>query len=249
VRPERVSPEGQNRDRDRRAVRRFVHSFHTTDSYGLLLLVIVATYGLAATLTQQWGGTIVLVAQIVTVSLALRTSLTTRGIRGVAAVFLGLAAVAAMMNLFIDGDSIVAFVSLAGSVVYVLAVVAIVRHIGYRGEVDRETMFGALCAYLLIGMAFAFAYRCLGVAQARPFFGAEGEGSLSDDLFFSFVTLTTTGYGNLVPAGNPGQTLAVLEALVGQIFLVTAIGKVVSAWRPRRWRPSPEATQGGVDDA
>ena len=83
--------------------------------------------------------------------------------------------------------------------------------------------------------------------KARPFFGAEGEDSLSDDLFFSFVTLTTTGYGNLVPAGNPGQTLAVFEALVGQIFLVTAIGKVVSAWRPRRWRPSPEEAQGGVE--
>ena len=65
---------------------------------------------------------------------------------------------------------------------------------------------------------------------------------MSEDLFFSFVTLTTTGYGNLVPAGNPGQSLAVLEALLGQLFLVTAIGKVVSVWRPRGWRQSePDA--------
>jgi Ion channel len=51
-----------------------------------------------------------------------------------------------------------------------------------------------------------------------------------------FTTLTTTGYGNLVPAGNPGQTFAVLEMLIGQLFLVTAVGKVVSAWRPREGR-------------
>lgn len=45
------------------------------------------------------------------------------------------------------------------------------------------------------------------------------------------MTLTTTGYGNLVPAANPGQTFAVLGAIVGQLFLVTAVAKVVTAWR------------------
>jgi hypothetical protein len=100
--------------------------------------------------------------------------------------------------------------------------------------VDQETVFGAVAAYLLIGMFFAFAYRSLGGIQAGPFFGANGEGTMSEDLFFSFITLTTTGYGNLVPAANPGQSLAVLEALVGQLFLVSAVAKVVNAWTPRR---------------
>lgn len=47
-------------------------------------------------------------------------------------------------------------------------------------------------------------------------------------LFFSFTTLTTTGYGDLVPAANPGQSLAISEAVLGQLFLVTALGKIVS---------------------
>ena len=68
--------------------------------------------------------------------------------------------------------------------------------------------------------------------QASPFFGSQGDGSISDDLFFSFVTLTTTGYGNLVPSQNPGQSLAVMEAVVGQLFLVTAVAKIVTAWHP-----------------
>ena len=65
---------------------------------------------------------------------------------------------------------------------------------------------------------------------------------MSQDLFFSFVTLTTTGYGDLVPAGNPGQSFAVLEALLGQLFLITAVGKIVTVWRPRGWQgPTPGA--------
>jgi voltage-gated potassium channel Kch len=72
------------------------------------------------------------------------------------------------------------------------------------------------------------------------FFGPNGDGKLPQDLFFSFTTLTTTGYGNLVPAGNPGQTFAVAEMLVGQLFLVTAVAKVISAFQPiRRSAPRP----------
>jgi hypothetical protein len=70
-----------------------------------------------------------------------------------------------------------------------------------------------------------------------PFFGSAGTGSLSQDLFFSFVTMTTVGYGNLVPAANPGQTLAVIEAVAGQLFLVIAVGKIISSIPSRVGRP------------
>ena len=53
----------QDDDRETRSIRRLVHSFHSTGSYGLLMLMIVATYVLATTLTQQSGATIVLVAR------------------------------------------------------------------------------------------------------------------------------------------------------------------------------------------
>jgi hypothetical protein len=85
-------------------------------------------------------------------------------------------------------------------------------------------------------MAFAFVYRTLAVAGGGAFFGSQGEGTFPQDLFFSFTTLTTTGYGNLVPASNPGQTLAVSEMLIGQLFLVTAVAKVINAWQPGQGR-------------
>jgi hypothetical protein len=226
-------------DRAGLAIRRLARSFRSTDSYGLVLLMIVVTYVLAATLSWQWGATVLLTVQIATVWLALRTSRARRGLRLAANGLFVLTAVAAVANLGAPkGLALEPFVFGAAGVLYLVAPFAILRHIAYRRTVDQETMLGALASYLFIGMAFAFVYRFLGAVQANAFFGDRGDGNLSEDLFFSFVTLTTTGYGDLVPAGNPGQSLAVLEALLGQLFLVTAVGKLVSVWRPRGWRDS-----------
>ena len=81
--------------------------------------------------------------------------------------------------------------------------------------VSAIAAIAAIAAYLMMGMFFAFSYRALGAIQAGPFFGASGEGTFPQDLFFSFTTLTTTGYGNLIPAGHPGESFAVLEMLIG----------------------------------
>jgi hypothetical protein len=230
------SEEATESEREARAVRRLLRSFRSTESYGLVLLMIIGTYILAVALPARWGASVVLVVQIATVRLSLHTSGARRGLLTLANVLFVLAAAVAVANLFSQRTVLTSFVFVAACALYAVAPVSIVRHIGYRRQVDQETMLGALAAYLLIGMAFAFMYRFLGSAQGGPFFGAEGEGTISEDLFFSFVTLTTTGYGDLVPAGNPGQTFAVFEALAGQLFLVTAVAKIVTAWRPRRWR-------------
>ncbi|HEX8861539.1 MAG TPA: potassium channel family protein [Actinomycetes bacterium] len=227
----------RNRQRAGRDPRRLVRSFWSSSSYGPALLMILATYVLAASSTGRIGTSILLIVQMATVWLALRISMTRRELRVAVTVLFILAGIAAVTNLVARGDGwFLAFAFTAAAALYFVAPASIVRHIGYRRTVDRETLLGALAAYLFIGMAFAFAYRLLGVVQMAPFFGANGDGTLAQDLFFSFITLTTTGYGNLVPAGNPGQSFAVLEALVGQLFLVTAVAKVVSAWVPRSWR-------------
>jgi len=107
-------------------------------------------------------------------------------------------------------------------------------------------VLGAIDIYLLVGMLFAFIYRFLGVVQPSAFFGAAtGDGKLPQDLFFSFTTLTTTGYGNLVPAGNPGQSFAVAEMLIGQLFLVIAVAKVINAYTPVRGPVAGSQQTGG----
>ena len=221
-----------------RRFRRLIEVFSSPDSYGLVLLLILATYALSAALSASWEASLVLAVQIATVWVTLRASRARRSVRVIASIALAAAALAAVANLLFHDQihgGIVA--SWASCLLYLIAPVSIIRHLVVRRTVDSETVLGAIAAYLMAGMFFAFLYHALGLSQTQPaFFGSQGSGTLSQDLFFSFTTLTTTGYGNLVPAGNPGQTFAVLEMLIGQLFLVTAVAKVVSAWRPGQGR-------------
>jgi hypothetical protein len=221
---------GDGRDDPRRLV------LPTRHGYGFLLLLIVATYVLALLPDRRWIVAALLFLQTATVWQALRTSRARPGIRLAAALVFALALIAAGVTLFAHGTALTGLAFLAASALYSVAPISIVRDIGLHRGVDRETMFGALAAYLFIGMAFGFGYACLAALQPGPLFGAAGDPALSQALFFSFVTMTTTGYGDLVPAANPAQSIAILEALIGQLFLVTAVAKVMENWRPRAWR-------------
>jgi ion channel len=214
--------------------RRLGRSFVSADSYGLVLLLVVVTYVVSVSVTETWAGSIVLTVQLATVWLTLRTSNARRGVRLVADVVLGLAAAAVVVSVFAHkpGDQLGGIFTVC-CLLYLIAPFSIVRHLLLRRQIDTETLLGAIAAYLLIGMFFAFAYKAAGEFGSVPFFCAAGPGTLSQDLFFSFVTMTTVGYGNLVPAANPGQTFAVLEAVTGQLFLVVAVGKIISSMRPR----------------
>ncbi len=230
--------EGHSEPRRRRLsrphfTRRLLHAMYDADSYGLVLLLILVTYVLAIALTSTRAHSLILAIQMATVWLAFRTSRVHHAAMRATDVLLAIAGVAAIAGLFA--------IPIAGSrgvllglscILYMLAPIAVVHHVARRRVVDLETVLGAIAAYLLIGMFFAFAYAWLGQVQDGAFFGSNGNGTIPDDLFFSFITMTTVGYGNLVPAGNPGQTLAVFEAVTGQLFLVIAVAKAVSSWRP-----------------
>ena len=214
---------------------RLLQAFSSPDSYGLVLLLILLTYALSATITAAWAVSLVLVVQIATVWVTLRASRARRLARAIANAILVIAGLAALVNLFIHQENAgIGLLAVLSGLLYLVAPVSIVRHLALRRMVDLKTVLGAIAAYLLVGMFFAFLYRALGALQPGMFFGSQGEGTFPQDLFFSFTTLTTTGYGNLVPAANPGQSFAVLEMLVGQLFLVTAVAKVISAWQPRQ---------------
>jgi Ion channel len=217
-----------------RAWRRLARSFVSADSYGLVLLLVVVTYVVSVSFTEAQAASIVLVVQLATVWLTLRTSRARPVVRRVADIVLGLAAVVAVGSFFVHqrGAELGGIFAVC-CLLYLIAPFAILRHLILRRGIDIESLLGAVAAYLLVGMFFAFAYQAAGELGNVPFFGSAGHGSLSEDLFFSFVTLTTVGYGNLVPAANPGQTMAVVEAVLGQLFLVVAVGKVISGLQPR----------------
>ena len=160
--------EAESNDREARAVGRLLRSFLSTDSYGLVLVMIVVTYVMAAALSSDGE------RRSSCSSRSARCGwrcapLRRRGLLVVANVLFAVAAAGAVINLFTDAESgLSGFVFVAASLLYVVAPVAIVRHVAYRPGVDQETMLGALAAYLLIGMAFAFAYRSVGAIETAP---------------------------------------------------------------------------------
>ena len=227
----------------RRPVRSLWSTFTSPDSYGLLLLLIIVTYIVICIAPSGRSFSTVMLAAMATLWLALHTSDAHRAVRATATVLLVIAGVAVIGNLVThDNEQVHVFVDAAALLLYFLAPWVIVRHLATRHQIDAQTLLGAVSAYLLIGLFFAFLYQFIGVSQAGNFFGAQGEGIASNYLFFSFTTLTTTGYGNLVPAANPGQSFAVLEMIIGQLFLIATVGKVIAEWTPRKRRPEAGET-------
>ncbi|HWX44928.1 MAG TPA: ion channel [Solirubrobacteraceae bacterium] len=129
------------------------------------------------------------------------------------------------------------WVGAAGGAVAVLAVLVIlmrgvVHLISTRG-VTLQAVAGALTSYLLIGLLFALVVRVLVGISPHPYFEQVSNTAVtqSQQVYFSFTTLTTTGYGDLTPTLNVGRALSVLEMLVGQIYLVTVIGLLIGNLR------------------
>ena len=97
-----------------------------------------------------------------------------------------------------------------------------------QGEVNSRSFASAICVYMLFGLMFMFVYGVLASVGDAPFFAQGTDGTRSLRLYFSFVTLATLGYGDYTPAGNLGHALAVLEALIGQLYLVTVVAVIVT---------------------
>jgi len=171
------SPEPVARADRRHPVRALLAAFVSADSYGLVLVLVVVTYLVSVSFMAGWAQSVVLAIQLVTVWLTFRTARTPLAARVLVVVaFLAVAAVA-VVNLFIAVTSealAVAFV--VSAVLYIVAPFAVVRDIATRRAVDQETVLGAIAAYLIVGMCFAFTYRAIGLVQPTPFFGAEGPG-------------------------------------------------------------------------
>jgi len=121
-------------------------------------------------------------------------------------------------------------------------VIGLMREVRDDKRVTMETVWAGISLYLLIGMAFAFVYGLIQDISSDPFFAGTVlspggvSGNENDFLYFSLATLTTTGYGDFTAAAEVGRTFSVLEALVGQIYLVTVVALLVSNLR----RPTRE---------
>jgi uncharacterized membrane protein len=127
------------------------------------------------------------------------------------------------------------------------APIVILNRILRHETVGLETILGAICIYVLIAIAFAGLYAWVNEVEPTGFFAQHIPNPQNIDfLYFSFVTITTVGYGDLTAGTSTGRILVTFEALIGQIFLVTLVARLVAMYGVRQ-RPAAGTTGGDVD--
>jgi hypothetical protein len=113
----------------------------------------------------------------------------------------------------------------------VLATLTSLRHALGRGPVNGERILAALDAYLLAGLIFGVAYWTLDGFWPGSFSSATpGELGVARAIYFSFVTIATLGYGDVVPASEPARGLAMVEGVAGQMYLAVLVARLVSLY-------------------
>jgi hypothetical protein len=219
----------------------YAERFARGDSYGLLLTLLVALYILIAAEEHNnlWGRFLIGLVLGAVLLLAFHTSHVRSRAFKVGIVLVVLADAANLIQAVAgrhggDGSTFIMYL------LVLLAPIAIINRIIRHETVGLETILGAICVYVLIAIAFAGLYGAVNEAEPTGFFAQKIVPDNVDFLYFSFVTITTVGYGDLTPGTSTGQVLSTFEAVIGQIFLVTLVARLVSLYGNRQ-RPPPSA--------
>ena len=226
-----VSEPAVERDEERHAEPR--------DRYGLVFALLLGSFITAPLLSTRPSRVVTILFFVAALVLALRFArLPPLRVRHLRWVLVGGSVIVGLLVALVPGRLVIGFSSLWVAGILLFTVYVVVGRVLRHRIVTMQTIFGALSAYLLIGFAFSALFTATAALTTQPLF-AEGSPADPDSIqYFTFITLTTTGYGDLTPAGQPGRSLAVLDALLGQIFLVTLVARLVSVFGLERRRPS-----------
>ncbi len=198
-------------------------------SYGFVLALIVASFAFAVNAPdEEWTASVLLLAYCATLVTALWTSGRTRLNSRTTVMLVWLGAGAAAVQLAVRGDTLAAIVALLTGVLIGATIVVIALGVVDQGIINAQSVQGALCVYFLLGLLFTFLYGAVATLGDGDFFAQGTDGDRSIRVYFSFVTLATVGYGDYTAATDLGRTLAILESLTGQLYLVTIVAVLVS---------------------
>jgi hypothetical protein len=204
-----------------------------SDAFGLVFVLVLITYVLASLLENRgWTSVLLTVATSATSVVALISSHMHARLVRIALALSALTVLLATIGAAADNHDWLNLATVIQVSLLTLAMGAVLRRVVMTPEVGSRTILGALSVYTVLGILFTFVYGVIDRVQGGPFFEGHPNPAGSDFLFFSYTTLTTTGYGNLVPGGQPGRLVSGLEMMAGQIFLVTLVAGLVSLWRP-----------------
>jgi hypothetical protein len=120
---------------------------------------------------------------------------------------------------------------------FIIAAADILSYIMKVKKVTTDTIFGAICAYLLLGITWTMVFSLIETLHPGSFLGGELVTTAADEvlvtdpgffIYYSFVTLTTLGYGDITPMTPPARLLSSLEAVTGQLYIAILIARLVA---------------------
>jgi hypothetical protein len=195
-------------------------------AYGFALMLVL--FSILASIALGWkssGLVLVGLLQGLTLIVALRVSGARKRIVVGSFIAAGFAIAAAAALMIGDFTTHHGLVPALWSLIVMAAIASIARRVSEYDSVNIQTVLGLLTIYLLLGVFFSYAAQLVNAYV--PFF-AGGQTDAASFTYFSFVTLSTTGYGDLVAAEGIPRSVAVAEALVGQLYLVSVVSVAVS---------------------
>jgi Ion channel len=215
-----------------------VARLHASRSYGIVLLIVIGNFLFAALAPDgAWSTSLLVLVETALLMTAIWTSGSARvGSHPVLAIAL-IGICAALGRVLRGGEVVTVIVGLVAGLMVLASIAVIARGVLDQGEVNRQSIRGALGIYILLGLLFSFLFTIAAAVGSGPFFTNGTDGTRAIRTYFSYVTLATLGYGDYTPAGNGGHTLAIVEALTGQLYLVIVITLLVSRLGGRAFTP------------
>jgi hypothetical protein len=135
---------------------------------------------------------------------------------------------------------------LSAAVFMVFVTLVLLRGVIRERTVSADAIFGSLCGYLLVGVAFGHAYCLIEATIPGSFRGTDGAVGGREHFvltYFSFITLTTSGYGDITPASDPARAAVMIEAVTGQFYVAVLIAGLVGKWIGQVPGPPPPGSR------
>ena len=202
------------------------------DSYASLLVLLLANFFLLELVDDvRWGAVGSTLLSAVALVIAISDPEAGHHLARKHWILVAACVALAPIVLIVNAASLVGLTYLLPVALLVTATLPVtINRVLHHRRVSAETVLGALCAYVLIGLLFAFLYLAVDDFRDAPFFAQPGPHDQGEFLYFSYVALTTLGFGDLSPSVGLPQALTVLEALIGSVFLVTLVARLVTLW-------------------
>lgn len=201
-----------------------------TDSYGfvLVLLVVLIWFFIPFASAERWATIPTIVVFFLTVLISMHTSFVRERRLLVVVVVDATLLAAGVVGYVIDSEGVRAASNAGFGLLLIVTTLVILRRVLQHQTITSRTLSGAVSAFLLVGLAFACFAESIVLRDPDAYSTASGTLQFADMLYFSFVTQATLGYGDIVPVSDWARSLATMQTIAGQIYLVTIVARLVS---------------------